>query len=117
MNNEEIGKFNYIIKNYPKDIIVTAHHEWIETDEGAVEKRIATKGKEWKGMIEKDYTIVVYADMKMKDNKRTYIIKLQTDGKDSAKTPPMFIEDDQLEIENDSNAFLERIRKVLSNNK
>jgi len=114
MNNEEIGKFLYIIKKYPKDIITTNHYEWIETAEGAVEKRISVKGKEWKGLVEKEYTIVAYADMKMKDNKRNYILKLQTDGTDSAKTPPMFIEEDKIEIENDTNAFLTTIRKVLS---
>lgn len=43
--NEEIGKLMYIIKRYPKDIFVSAHYEWVETEEGAIEKRIAVKGK------------------------------------------------------------------------
>ena len=44
MYNEEIGKLMYIIRRYPKDIFVTAHYEWVENEEGAVEKRIAVKG-------------------------------------------------------------------------
>ena len=43
--NEEIGKLMYIIRNYPKDIFMTAHYEWVESEEGAVEKRIMVKGE------------------------------------------------------------------------
>lgn len=43
--NEEIGKLMYLIKRYPKDIFMTAHYEWVETEEGAIEKRILVKGK------------------------------------------------------------------------
>jgi hypothetical protein len=114
--NEEIGKLMYIIKRYPKDILMSAHYEWVETEEGAIEKRIAVKGKEWKGMIESNFTIVHYADMKVTaDKKREYYITLNSDGKSSAKTPPMFLNTEmEQEIPNDANAFLQRVREVLS---
>jgi hypothetical protein len=38
MYNEEICKLLFIIKKYPKDIFLTAHYEWIQTEEGAIEK-------------------------------------------------------------------------------
>lgn len=111
--NEEIGKLLFLIKKYPKDIFVTAHYEWVETEEGAVEKRIMIKGKEWKGLVEKEFTIVHYADMKVVDAKRKYTIALHSDGKTSAKTPPIFsMETD--EIENDYVPFLNKIREVLN---
>jgi hypothetical protein len=114
--NEEIGKLMYIIKRYPKDILMSAHYEWVETEEGAVEKRIAVKGKEWKGMIESNFTIVHYADMKVTaDKKREYFITLNSDGKSSAKTPPMFLTNEmEQDIPNDANAFLERVREILN---
>lgn len=114
MYNEEIGKLLYIIKKYPKDLITTAHYEWVEDEGGAVEKRIMVKAKEWRGMVEKDFTIVNYADLRMIENKRHYYIQLNSDGKSSAKTPPMFLEDDKNEIENDMNSFLQNIRTVLN---
>lgn len=116
MYNEEIGKLMYIIKRYPKDIFVTAHYEWVETEEGAIEKRIAVKGKEWKGLIEKEFTIVHYADMKLTaEKKREYYISLNSDGKSSAKTPPMFLKDEmEQEIPNDANAFLVRVNEILT---
>lgn len=112
--NEEIGKLQYLIKKYPKHLIVTGHYEWVETEEGAVEKRLAIKGKEWKGMLEKDYTIVQYSDMIVKEGKREYFITLNGDGKSSAKTPPMFLEEGEEKIANDYNLFLVRVNDKLN---
>ena len=64
-------------------------------------------------MIEKDFTIVHYCDVKMKDNKRNYILELQSDGKNSAKTPPMFLDDNQDTMENDYAVFLEKMKTKL----
>ena len=111
--NEEIGKLQYIIKKYPKHIVVLGHYEWVESEEGAVEKRLAIKGKEWKGMLEKDYTIVHYSDVAVVDGKRKYFITLNSDGKSSAKTPPMFLEENEEKIVNDYNLFIERVNDKL----
>ena len=70
--------------------------------------------KEWEGMIEKEFTIVTFADMRIKEEKKEYYLKLNTDGKDSAKCPPMFLVDDSDTIPNDSNAFLQHIRTILN---
>jgi hypothetical protein len=114
--NEEIGKLMYIIKRYPKEIFMTANYEWVETEEGAVEKRVSVKGKEWKGLIESNFTIVHYADMKITaDKKREYYFTLNSDGRSSAKTPPMFLVDEmEQETSNDANSFLKRVREVLN---
>lgn len=112
--NEEIGKLLFMIRKFPKHIILTAHYEWVETDIGAIEKRILVKGKEWKGMIEKEFTIVNFADMKIVDEKRKYFIELNSDGKSSAKTPPMFTSEGEETIPNDYRIFVERVEKKLS---
>ena len=114
MYNEEIGKLLFVIKKYPKNIIVSAHYEWVETDEGAIEKRITVKGKEWKGLVEKDFTIVQFADVKIVNGKREYSIILNTDGKSSAKTPPMFLNDGEEKIPNDYAMFLKRVKERLN---
>lgn len=112
--NTRIAELLYIFKKYPKDIIVTSHYEWIQSEGGAIEKRIKAKGKEFEGVVEKDFTIVAYADMKIANEKKEYYLTLNTDGKDSAKCPPMFIIDDKEVIPNDCNEFLSTIRKVLA---
>lgn len=112
--NEEIGKLLFLIQKFPKHIIVSAHYEWVETEEGAVERRIMVKGKEWKGMIESKFTIVHFADMRLDNNKREYSIVLNSDGKSSAKTPPMFLNEGEDSISNDYQPFIDRMNKILN---
>jgi hypothetical protein len=118
MYNEEIGKLIFLIKKYPKDILVTGHSANVETETGVLERRMAVKGNEWnKTGVEKDFTIVVFADVMMKDNKRDYIFNLLSDGTTSAKTPPIFLPEGKEIIPNDCNEFLTHIRTTLSNSK
>lgn len=116
--NEEIGKLLFLIKKYPKDIIVTAHSANVETEEGVAERRIAVKGNEWnKTGVEKDFTIVLFSEVNLSSGKREYILNLLSDGKTSAKTPPIFIEEGKETMPNDAQTFLQHVRKVLANNK
>ena len=62
---EEIGKFLNAIKRTNKEIFMTAHYEWLQGEEGVKERRIKVKGKEWEGLVEKEFTIVLYADAKI----------------------------------------------------
>lgn len=118
MYNEEIGKLMYIVKKYNKDILITAHSANVETELGIEERRIAVKGNEWnKAGIEKDFTIVLFAEV-LRDpmtNKAKYQLVFNSDGKTSAKTPPMFLEEGEENTENDVSIFLDRIRAKLSN--
>jgi hypothetical protein len=115
--NDEIGKLLFIIKKYPKDIFVTAHTNVIDTDEGIAERRIAVKGREWNSVgIEKDFTIVNFAGIKLEDGKKEYVLYLNSDGKDSGKTPPFIVEALGATecIPNDANIMLQTVRKTLS---
>jgi len=110
--NTKIGELMYILKRYPKDIFVTAHTETVETEEGIAKERIFVKGREWKGDIEKDFTIVMYADLKVEDgNQRDYYFNLNSDGKMSAKTPPSLFEGENT-IPNDSSKIIEELNRV-----
>jgi len=113
--NEEVSKLMYIIKFYPKTLIMTAHINNVESVNGIEEQRIAVKGKEHNiNGIEHNFTIVLFADAILVDNKRQYIYKFQSDGITTAKTPPMFLDEGEERMENDANAFLEQINKVLN---
>jgi len=116
--NEEIGKLMFLIKKYPKDILISAHSENVEDENGVTERKIAVRGKEWKAQgIEKDFTIVTFAEVKMGTGKRQYVLDLLSDGRTSAKTPPIFIQDGVESIENDANGLLQHIRKILATSK
>lgn len=113
--NDEIGRLLIgLIKKYPKDIIITAHTTSPDSDNGSLQK-ISVKGSEWnKAGIEHVFTIVLFADVKVIEGKRKYVFTFNSDGNTTAKTPPMFLTEDEEFAENDANAFLVRINKVLN---
>jgi len=114
--NEEISKLLFFIKNYNKDIFVTAHSANVETDSGVAERRIAVKGNEHnKAGVESTFTIVNFVDVRLVDGgKREYFLQLNSDGNTSAKTPPMFLHENEETIPNDCNQWLNRIREILN---
>lgn len=106
--NEEIGKILKYIKSIQKEIIVTAHYEMLNI-EGEQDKRVKVKGKEWEGMIEKEFTIVVYADRKHDDKGKTVAwFELALEGS-SSKCPPDIFGEDVLRIDNDYRLLVEKI--------
>lgn len=118
MYNEEIGKLMYVIQNYNKEIFMSAHSANVESESGIEERRIAVKGNEWnKAGIESKFTIVLFTDVKMDpvSGKRKYQLEFNSDGRTSAKTPPMFIEEGEESMQNDAQEFLQRVRSKLSN--
>jgi len=111
--NEEIGKLVDIIKRVPKEMFVTAHYEILGI-EGNQEKRVKVKGKELEGMLEKDFTIVLYADSKFDDNgKPEYYLHLAQENT-SAKCPPMIFGEDVYKIPNDAKMIYDKIIDFVS---
>jgi hypothetical protein len=88
--NDEIGKVLNMIKRVPKEVYVTAHYE-ILTPEGDPEKRVKVKGKEWEGVVEKEFTVVLYADRKLNEKKETEAWFNGALEGSSAKCPPDLI--------------------------
>ncbi len=109
--NIEIGRFLKQIKLAEKEVFVTGHYEILNI-EGAPERRAKLKGKEWEGVVEKEFTVVLYADSKFKDSKNEYFFVTQGDGL-SAKVPPDLF-DNQVKIPNDCKILLENIYKFVS---
>jgi hypothetical protein len=109
--NELIGKFNSYVKNVKKTTFVTAHYEII-TDEigGNKERRVKCKGKEWEGLIEKDYTVVLYTDSRPIENARPeHFFHLVNDGTTSTKIPPEVFGEDAIFVTNDSNIVYQKL--------
>jgi hypothetical protein len=106
--NMKIGEFLKLIKLAEKEVFVTGHYESLNI-EGSPEKRAKVKAKEWEGVIEKEFTVVLYADSKFKDNKNEYYFVTQGDGL-SAKVPPDLLEN-QIKIPNDCREILEKIQR------
>ena len=108
--NEEVGKLFGFIKKIQKEVFVVAHYEWIQEEAGAKEKRVKIKGKEWEGCVEKEFTIVLYADRSIDPNTKKVDawFDLALDNS-SSKCPPAIMGDDVFRIPNDSNFVLDKI--------
>lgn len=110
MYNEGIATFNKYIKSCQKEVYVTAHYEIIGI-EGNQEKRVKTKAKEWEGMVEKDYTIVLYADNALDEKgKFNYFFNLAQENT-SAKCPPDIFGAEVLKIPNDVKFVDDKIKE------
>ena len=110
---EEIGKLLNMIKRVPKEVFVTAHYEILGI-EGVQEKRVKIKGKEWEGLIEKEFTIVLYANNRFEEESKrpNYHLSLCLEDS-SSKCPPEIFGENILEIPNDSNMVLEKILEFI----
>jgi hypothetical protein len=107
--NEGIGIMFELIKEMKKEVIVIAHYETLNI-EGDQEKRVKVKGKEWEGMIEKEFTIVLYAD-RNKDEKGVVNawLDLSLDAS-SSKCPPDIFGMGVNRIDNDYQYLVEKVR-------
>ncbi|HEY8361777.1 MAG TPA: AAA family ATPase [Tissierellaceae bacterium] len=110
--NEEIGKLFAFIKSIEKEVFITTHYEILGI-EGNMEKRAKVKGKEWEGVIEKEFTIVLYSDSKINDKGvPEYFYHSFLEGT-SAKCPPGILGEGVFKIENDVNIILDKIKEFI----
>lgn len=106
--NDEIGKFLTFIKAIQKEVFISAHYEILNI-EGNPEKRVKVKGKEWEGMIEREFTVVLYAESKTSEKgKPEFYFEGWQEGS-SAKCPPGLLGEDTFRIQNDSQLIYEKI--------
>lgn len=112
--NKKIGELLNKIKMVEKEVFATAHYEVLTNEVEGGEKRVKIKGKEWEGMIEKEFTFVLYAQDKYKSDIPSYFLKLAGEGI-SAKCPPDVFGHGIYVIDNDSKMVLEKIREFYNN--
>ncbi len=86
--NEEVGNVLNLIKQIPKHMFITAHYEILNIENNS-EKRVKIAAKQWEGMIEKEFTVVLYGDSKFNSDtkKPEYWFNTYQQGT-SAKCPP-----------------------------
>lgn len=110
--NDQIAKFLELVKKVKKEVVLTAHYEIIGM-EGSMEKRAKVKGKEWEGIVEKEFTIVLFGDNKFLENgKPEYFFKLVEEGT-SAKCPPDIFGEGVYKIPNDVKLIVDKIHEFV----
>src|ERR1035437_7610909 len=110
--NETISMFNNYIKKCNKEVYITAHYEVLGI-EGAMEKRVKVKGKENEGIVERDYSIVLYADSKFNDKGVPEYYYNLAQELTSAKCPPDIFGPEILKITNDIKYVDDKIKEFV----
>ncbi len=100
-------------KNNDKFVVMTAIDERVEfmKDSGSAfhSRRCWCAGKQWEGKIEKEFTIVLFTDIKAEKGKDSeYRFITNNDGTHSAKSPKGMFD---LYIPNDLNLVINRIKE------
>ena len=72
--NKQLVRYFDAIRNVNKDMIVLSHDETIAV-EGLKQKRAKVQGKQFEGRVEAYYTVVLFADKRMKDGKPEYFLR------------------------------------------
>lgn len=113
--NEEISNVLNFIKTIQKEVFVTVHYEWVADGDGNTEKRAKVKGKEWEGLLEKEFTMVLYADrITDMDNKKVYAWFNLALEESSCKCPPDIFGIDVFIIDNDCKIVLDKILEFVN---
>lgn len=107
--NEEVAKFLTFLKSIEKEVFVTAHYEWVEDEGGAKERRTKTKGREWMGTIEKEFTVVLFVDRELTEDKKINAWFDMALDSSSSKCPPDIFGEGVYQIPNDSNLVYQKI--------
>ena len=111
--NESIAKFLKYVKTIQKEVFITGHYEWIQDEGGAKELRAKVKGKEWEGVLEKEFTIVFYAESTFEGKKPSYHLNTVMENS-SAKCPPDIFGEDTYSIPNDGKFIFDKILKFVN---
>ena len=118
--NEKISKLLDRIKdNRNKFVILLSIDERVEfiNPSGAIttSRRAKVAGKQWEGLIEKEFTIVLFTDVKQDKGKDSeYRFLVNNDGTCSAKSPPECFKHQGNFMSNDLASVIEQMRSYYS---
>jgi len=99
------------MKDLPQQVFMTGIPEFIEVAPGEVKAVLKTKGKEWKGSIEKEFAIVLHTHLEDDEEGNITGYKLDTrpSKTTSAKSPNEMFEERY--IENDAKGITDAIQE------
>jgi hypothetical protein len=100
--NKQLVRYFDAIRNVNKDMIVLSHDETIAV-EGLKQKRAKVQGKQFEGRVEAYYTVVLFADKRMKDGRPEYFLRTFAEDTSSKVPEGLFPDkngDNLLEIPN-----------------
>lgn len=72
--NKNLAKYFDLIREVPKDVIVLSHDETV-VEQGYKQRKAKVQGKQYEGRVEAYYTVVLFADKRIRDGKPEYFLR------------------------------------------
>lgn len=72
--NKQLAKYFDLIRSIEKDVIVLSHDETV-VEQGFKQRKAKVQGKQYEGRVEAYYTVVLFADKRVKDGKPEYFLR------------------------------------------
>jgi len=72
--NKNLAKYFDLIRDIQKDVIVLSHDETV-VEQGYKQRKAKVQGKQYEGRVEAYYTVVLFADKRIKDGKPEYFLR------------------------------------------
>jgi hypothetical protein len=114
--NKQLVRYFDLIRNINKDMIVLSHDETIAV-EGLKQKRAKVQGKQFEGRVEAYYTVVLFADKRIKDGKPEYFLRTFAEDTSSKVPEGLFPDkngDNLLEIPNSADYIFKALENYYS---
>lgn len=104
--NDTLERFLKGTKTWGKTMIYLAVEELIDDGEARGLRRAKVRGRQWRGMVEKEFVIALWSQVQRTEDGVRYVFQTQSDGLNAAKSPlGMF---DELYIPNDLEYVLQK---------
>lgn len=114
--NKQLVRYFDLIRSIEKDCIFLSHDETI-VEQGFKQRKARVHGKNFEGRVEAYYTVVLFADKRIKEGKPEYFLRTFAEDT-SSKTPESLFPDKNgnnlLEIPNDAAYIFKSLEEYYS---
>lgn len=114
--NKQLVRYFDLIRDIQKDVIVISHDETL-IEQGFKQRKAKVHGKNFEGRVEAYYTVVLFADKRIKEGKPEYFLRTFAEDT-STKCPEGLFPDKKgenlMEIANDANYIFKSLEEYYS---
>mgnify|MGYP003348527033 FL=1 len=114
--NKQLARYFDLIRSIEKDVIVLSHDETV-VEQGFKQRKAKVQGKQYEGRVEAYYTVVLFADKRVRDGKPEYFLRTFSEDT-STKCPESLFPDKNgnnlLEIPNDAAYIFKALEEYYS---
>ena len=114
--NKQLARYFDLIRSIEKDVIVFSHDETV-VEQGFKQRKAKVQGKQYEGRVEAYYTVVLFADKRVRDGKPEYFLRTFSEDT-STKCPESLFPDKNgnnlLEIPNDAAYIFKALEEYYS---